>query len=279
MARARIIKKEDGSVLVERFSPIRRVEHVIAIVTFVALVVTGFPQRYIEAGWARWLLQAFGGLESARFIHRCAGVVFTAHAVVHIGAIVVGTLSKRMRLTMLPTPRDISDAWQTLRFYLGKRADKPAYPKFDYRQKFEYLGLVLGGLVMISTGLVLMYPAAIATVLPGQVIPASQLAHSNEAMLALLVLVIWHIYGASLSPEVFPLDTCIFTGYLPAEELRERHELEYQRLFPEGHSGEHSAAGGGNAERGDAEGGPSGSGGDGSGPPQPPARTSPSLVE
>jgi formate dehydrogenase subunit gamma len=275
MARARIIKKEDGSVHVERFSPLRRVEHVVAIVTFVTLVVTGFPQRFVEAGWARWLIQAFGGLETARFVHRCAGVVFTAHAVLHIGAIVVGTLSKRMRLTMLPTPRDISDAWQTLRFYLGKREDKPAYPKFDYRQKFEYLGLVLGGLVMISTGLVLMYPAAVATLLPGQVIPASQLAHSNEAMLALLVLVIWHIYGASLSPEVFPLDTTIFTGYLSAEELRERHELEYARLFPEGHSGEHPAASGGEAG---SDGGGAGSGED-AGPPQPPARTSPSLVE
>ena len=58
-------------------------------------------------------------------------------------------------------------------------------------------------------------------------------------MLAFLVLVIWHIYGAVLSPEVFPIDRSIITGYVSAEELEEHHAQEYDRLFPHGHGAAH----------------------------------------
>lgn len=229
----KIVKKRDGTVLIERFSPIRRVEHLLVIVAFVVLVVTGFPQKF-QGTWSAWLLGAMGGLDSARFVHRAAGVLFSIEAVVHLAAIVVGTVAGRMRLTLMPTPQDLRDAWGNLRYFLGFQPEQPQFPKFDYRQKFEYMGIILGGLVMVGSGLVLMFPALVATWLPGTVIPAARLAHSSEAMLAFLVLVVWHVYGSNLAPEVFPLDPSIFTGYLTEEELRERHALEYKRLFPKG---------------------------------------------
>lgn len=241
MASPTLFKRPDGTLLVERFTPIRRVEHVFGIIVFVLLVLTGFPQRYPDTTWAQALLGLFGGLESTRDTHRVVGYIFAGHAVVHLTAIMVGVLTRKMRLSLLPTTRDFRDAWMTLRYYLGFRRNKPPLPKFDYRQKFEYIGLVLGGLVMIVTGFILMFPNAFATLFPGQLIPAAQVAHSNEAILALLVLVVWHIYSAVFSPEVFPLDTCIFTGYLTAEELEERHEDEFKRLFPNGvPNGSHS---------------------------------------
>ena len=234
MAKPKLFRRPDGTLLVERFTPIRRAEHVFGICVFVLLVLTGFPQRYTDAAWAQALLSLFGGLESTRDIHRVFGFIFAGHGLIHLAAIAIGVITRKMRLSLLPTTRDFRDAWATLRYYLGFRKDKPPLPKFDYRQKFEYIGLVLGGLVMIVSGFILMYPNAVAAIFPGQLIPAAQLAHSNEAMLALLVLVVWHIYSAVFSPEVFPLDTCIFTGYLTAEELEERHEDEFKRLFPAG---------------------------------------------
>ncbi len=232
MRDVKIVEKSDGTVLVERFSPMRRVEHILVITTFTVLLLTGFPQKF-EGAWAAALLRLFGGLDTARLIHRAAGIVFVSHAVFHIGSILVGMLSGRMRPTLLPVPQDLRDAWENLRYYFGFRPHPPPFPKFDYRQKFEYLGLVLGGLVMASTGLILMFPIQAANLLPGQVIPAAMVAHSNEAMLAFLVLAIWHVYGAHLSPEVFPMDTSVFTGFMTREELAHHHPLEYARLFGE----------------------------------------------
>lgn len=232
-----IIRTPDGRVMVKRFSFPRRAEHMLAIVTFVLLVLTGFPQKFDTSAFGHWVLGLFGGLENARFVHRTAGIVFSLHAILHILAVIAGAATRRMRLTLLPTPQDLRDAWRNLLYYMGRRPRPPKLPKFDYRQKFEYIGLVLGGLVMVASGVILMFPVEAAAWLPAALIPAAQVAHSNEAMLAFLVLVVWHMYGAVLSPEVFPIDKSMFTGYMSAEELEAHHALEYERLFPHGHAG------------------------------------------
>jgi formate dehydrogenase gamma subunit len=238
MKDAKIIRGPKGEILVERFKPIRRFEHWLALVTFVALIVTGMPQKFYDASWASVVLDLLGGLERARMLHRIAGVLFAGHAVIHLLAILVGILRRKLRLTLVPTSKDFLDVWHNLLYYLGRRTTPPEFPKFDYKQKFEYFGIVLGGLVMIATGLMLMYPTLATMVLPGQIIAASRVAHSNEALLALSVLTVWHVYDCILSPEVFPLDRTIFTGYISAHDLKERYRHEYRRIFPEGEPGE-----------------------------------------
>ncbi|OFZ17780.1 MAG: hypothetical protein A2X94_04230 [Bdellovibrionales bacterium GWB1_55_8] len=244
MARTKIVRRRDGTVLVERFSPFRRVEHLMVIIVFVLLVLTGFPQKFYESTWATSTLNFFGGLDRARTVHRVAGMVFAFQAIFHIAVIMIGTLTKKMRLTLLPTPQDLRDVFATMSYYFGYRKEHPRYPKFDYRQKFEYLGMVLGGMVMVFTGLVLLYPGLTASIMPGQIIPAARIMHSSEALLALSVLIVWHVYGSHLSPEVFPMDTSIFTGYMTEEELAERHSLEYEHVFgkPPAHLAEHAEA-------------------------------------
>ena len=220
-----------GTVLVERFSLARRLEHLAAIATFLVLVLTGFPQRFYDAAWAAWIFDALGGLDVTRQIHRIAGFVFTGHAVLHLVAFGVGLATGKMRPSLLPVPQDLRDAWANLLYYLGHREAPPLLPKFDYRQKFEYVGMVLGGVVMIASGLVLLFPIETAALLPGEVIPAARVAHSNEALLAFLVLLVWHLYGSHFSPDVFPMDRSIFTGYQTKDALRRHHTLEYRRLF------------------------------------------------
>ncbi|OFZ17259.1 MAG: hypothetical protein A2X86_02065 [Bdellovibrionales bacterium GWA2_49_15] len=232
-AKVKIRQRQDGTFEVERFTPLRRIEHLMVILTFVILVLTGFPQKFYDTSWAAWALNMCGGLDSARLIHRVSGLIFSFHLFAHLAGIAIGTLAHKLTLSLLPTTRDIRDVFATLGYYLGKRSTAPAYPKFDYRQKFEYIGIVLGGLVMVFTGLMLLYPGIVAAILPGQFIAAAKVAHTNEAMLAFLVLLIWHVYGSHFSPEVFPMDKTIFTGYITKEELKHRHTLEFARLFPE----------------------------------------------
>jgi formate dehydrogenase gamma subunit len=233
MTRPRIIKSDDGTVLVERFPPARRLEHGMAIATFVLLLVTGFPQKFYQADWARFVIDVLGGLDATRTLHRVVGVVFAIHLLLHVSIFVAGLLTRRMRPSLVPGFQDLRDAWADLGYYLGFRERPAALPKFDYRQKFEYVGLILGGFVMAATGLLLYFPRFFVTFVPGELVPAARVAHSNEALLALLVLAIWHIYAAVLSPEVFPLDKSVFTGFIPAEELKHRHRREWERLFPE----------------------------------------------
>jgi formate dehydrogenase subunit gamma len=215
-----------------RFSGLQRFEHMAMMVIFVVLSVTGFPQKFYDHHWAQVLIGWLGGVDVARWFHRAAGISFTLLVVGHVGRLVAEVALGTAALSMIPSKQDFSDAVQTLRYYFGT-TDRPArFDRFDYRQKFEYWGLLLGSSIVVGTGLVLLFPISTARVLPGEVIPAAYLAHSQEGLMAFLVVIVWHIYNAHLSPDVFPFDTSIFTGKISLERMHHEHPLELERLGP-----------------------------------------------
>lgn len=204
------------------------------MVLFIILAVTGIPQRFFEAEWAQWLIVHLGGIDRVRWLHRVSGILFALVATLHIGVVLSLVLMRRVDLNMVPTKKDFRDAIVTLRYYLGLSEQQAQFDRYDYRQKFEYWGLVLGGIVMIITGFILYFPTFFTRFFPGQVIPAAQVAHSSEGLLAFLVVIVWHVYNAHLNPDVFPFDFSIFTGKVSEERIRHEHPLEYARLVEQG---------------------------------------------
>lgn len=221
------------SEYIKRFSLYRILEHQINMILFSVLVITGLSQKFHGTFWSDWVILTLGGIDSVRLIHRYTGVLFSLLLLQHILVAFYGVVFKKWQPTMLITKKDFSDAVENLRYYLGI-TDKPARcGRYDYKQKFEYWGVVVGGVLMVATGFTLWFPTEVFRVLPflpGQIIPAAKVAHTNEAMLALLVIVIWHIYNSIFSPEVFPLDTAIFTGKISLRRMLHEHPLEYEAL-------------------------------------------------
>lgn len=213
-----------------RFEPIQRLEHFLVMTLFTVLALTGIPQKFFDHGWARTLTGWLGGVDTARFLHRGAGILFGLVVVVHLTRVVLLVARGRAGLSLVPTRKDFRDAIVTLRYYLGVSEQQARFDRFDYRQKFEYWGLVLGATVVVATGSVLLYPSALTSVLPGQLVPAAQVAHSNEGLMAFLVVIVWHIYNAHFNPDVFPFDKTIFTGEISLERMRHEHPLEYERV-------------------------------------------------
>jgi cytochrome b subunit of formate dehydrogenase len=227
-----------------RFTLWQRVQHGLVIVLFTVLSVTGLPQKFFDAGWAIWIVDALGGIDRTRWLHRAAGVAFTVLLAVHVLVELFHLVRGRGSLSMIPHRKDFTDAIVTLRYYLGLSDRQARFDRFDYKQKFEYWGLVLGSLVVVSTGLVLLYPVHVTQWLPGVVVPVAMVAHSSEGLLAFLTIITWHIYSAVLAPEVFPLDTTMFTGRISEERLRHEHPLEWERLNAERDAGSQREASG-----------------------------------
>ncbi len=213
-----------------RFTVSQRIEHVAMMTVFTLLVLTGLPQKYAATDWAQFFAGAVGGVGNLRWVHRLMGWIFSIQMVVHIVELVLFVLRRKGPLSMVPNRRDFTDAVGTLKYYLGLAPHHPPYDRYDYKQKFEYWGMLMGSVVMVITGLVLLFPVAVAAVLPGQTIPVAKVAHSNEGLMAMLVIVVWHIYNAVLSPEVFPLDTAMFTGKISRERMEHEHALELERI-------------------------------------------------
>jgi len=213
----------------QRFSRWQRGQHLAVMLIFTLLCATGLPQRFFDSGWAQWMLSLFGGVDRARWIHRACGLALAGLMAVHFAVEIVALLRGKGSLSLVPTRQDFTDAVLTIRYYLGLSETQARFDRFDYRQKFEYWGLVLGSLVVVSTGLVLLYPVQVTQWLPGGIVPIASVAHSNEGLLAFLTILVWHIYNAHLSPDVFPFDTSIFTGRISLERMQHEHPRELER--------------------------------------------------
>lgn len=222
---------KQGNTVVLRFAASQRIEHILLMVSFSMLCLTGLPQRYSSAGWAHAILGVFGGLQQARTVHHFFAVVLIAEALYHAVVVVCELILVRPRPTaMLPGVRDARDGLASVAFLLGLRTEKPRYDRYDFRQKVEYWSVVWGTVVMSITGLILLFPVYATRFLPGVLLPASKIVHSYEAVLAFLAIVTWHLYIAHFAEGVLPFDSSIFTGKTTLERMKEQHPLEYEQL-------------------------------------------------
>lgn len=213
-----------------RFNRSQRMEHLLFMIAFTVLVVTGLPQKFSSDGWAQWIILNLGGIDITRFIHRTFGYVFALLAVYHLASVSFQVFLRRARPSMLLALKDFWDAVATLRYNLGLTEEHPQFDRFDFRQKFEYWGMVFGGAIMILSGFILLYPTLVTRFLPGELVPVAKIFHSYEGLMAFLIIVVWHLYGAHLGPGRFPGDTTIFTGKISRERMVDEHPLEYARL-------------------------------------------------
>ncbi len=227
LAQIKTKSKADSFV---RFVSRQRIEHLILMITFVALAVTGLAEKYYTAGWADWLIMNMGGIAMTRLIHRAFGLIFTISLLYHFVFLIFTLGFQNQKASMLPNMNDIRHIMDSLRYTFGFRERPILYGRYDYRQKFEYWGIIFGGTIMTLTGIVLVFPTAVTTILPGQFVAAAREAHGNEAMLAVLTIIVWHLYDVIFKPSIFPADLSIFTGKISKKRMLEEHAGEYYEI-------------------------------------------------
>jgi formate dehydrogenase gamma subunit len=198
---------ENLTTTIRRFSPNERLQHILILVSFFTLVITGFALKFSDAGWVK-ILSYIGLTETARgLIHRIAAVVMIVVAAWHLGYIVASKWGRQHLIGMLPTVQDIKDFMRSMRAYLSDKTPDIRPGIFDYTEKIEYWALVWGTVVMIITGFILWFPTALGEATPAWLIKVAEVIHYWEAWLATLAIIIWHLFFTIFHPEEYPGNT------------------------------------------------------------------------
>ena len=225
----------------QRFTRLNRVLHILMIVSFISLALTGMTLKFSYTGWAAILSHLFGGFESAGYIHRFFAIVMVSIFVIHL--IGLTKLKKKEykswkallfnHNSLLFNKKDLKDFIGSIKWFLGK-GERPQYGRWTYWEKFDYFAVFWGIFVIGSTGITLWFPEVLTSVLPGWVINVATIIHSDEALLATGFIFTVHFFNTHLRPEKFPMDIVIFSGRMPLEEFKLDRPAEYKELLEKG---------------------------------------------
>jgi cytochrome b subunit of formate dehydrogenase len=216
-----------------RFNVFHRLTHLVMMVTFIGLALTGLPLKYSDAFWARGLILLWGGVKGAGLFHRWFAAMTFGYFSLHLLWVFYYVLILKGHLfgpdSMVPSGKDFKDLFQHIAYFLGK-GKPPQLGRFTYWEKFDYWAVFWGIAFIGGSGLVLWFPEFFSRYLPGILFNIASTVHSDEALLATGYIFIVHLYNAHFRANVFPIDKSIFTGKIEAKEIMERHPLEWEHL-------------------------------------------------
>lgn len=216
-----------------RFSLVFRIQHIFLFVSVVVLIITGLPLKYHDTAWAEAFFSAIGGVMVSGLIHRIAAAILIGVGVFHMYYILLMREGRKHLKEMLPRFKDVTDVIRNVFYFFGFIKDRPQFRRFSYIEKFDYWAVYWGMVIMIGTGLMLWFKNQTMALIPKVILDAAKEAHSDEALLATLAIVIWHFYNVHFNPSKFPMSWTWLTGRISKKEMMHEHPLEYEELTAE----------------------------------------------
>lgn len=249
MTKQPLIKIVKGKKYYLKMNYAQRVQHLILMSTFILLILTGFPLKFYYYPWAESLMGFFGGPEITAVIHRICGVTMVTLFFYHWYYLfknlfkyyilpakkkkafsISGMLKFIYYSPMFPRIKDLKDVKDFLKYVFFISDEKPKHERFHWREKFDYWAVFWGIPLLGLTGAILWFETYATKIMPGWAVNVSFIAHSDEALLAAAVILIWHMYNAHVNYDKFPMSPLFLTGYLPEEIMKHEYYLEWERL-------------------------------------------------
>lgn len=236
-SRKKTEKETRSQYYVRCFTKNQRITHLFVVVSFMSLALTGMMLKFSGMPWAHFIANLFGGVGVARIIHRVAAVITFGYFIFHV--IYLLRIKRQRRFTwfkllsgeysLMFNKKDIFDFFATMKWFFG-RGPHPQYGRWRYWEKFDYLAVFWGVVIIGTSGLMLWFPEFFTKFIPGWMINVATIVHSDEALLAVGFIFTIHFFNTHLRPEAFPMDTVIFTGVTPLQEYKKDRPLDYEKL-------------------------------------------------
>jgi len=221
---------------IQRFDGHFLTQHLLLIISVVLLVISGlfeWAARYNSAGWAVSLSGSLGGLDFWRIIHRLGGILLVFVSCYHLVYIIIHPEGRRNFIELLPRIDDFRHLGQNLAWFAGLRSKPPKFGRFTYFEKFDYWAVFWGVVIMAGTGITMWFPGVTQKLLNSEafiLFNSFKEAHAHEAILAVLVILFWHMYNVHFRPGTFPGSLHWITGQITREKMSEDHPAEFESL-------------------------------------------------
>jgi formate dehydrogenase subunit gamma len=214
-----------------RFNLLTRIQHGLMAISIVILIITGLPLKFHDAALSLWFMNLIGGINVSSVVHRigATGLIFVG--LFHLLYIAFNKEGRRDFMLLLPRWKDLMDWILMLKYYFGMTQKRARFGRFSYIEKFDYWAVYWGMVIMITSGSLLWFQNFSLKFVPKFVMDIATEAHSDEALLATLAIIIWHFYNVHFSPSKFPMSKVFITGKLTREEMEEEHPLELEEIL------------------------------------------------
>jgi len=220
---------EEGEMF-QRFNRNFRFQHIVLFSSVIILIITGMPLKFPNFILSRLVITLWGGINNSTTVHRIGAGMLIYFMVHHLLYTILSRDGRKDLFLLLPGLKDLRDAAQNIRYFLGKDSEKPRFGRFSYIEKFDYWAVYWGCVIMIGSGAFLWGESIALKYFPKFVLDIAHEMHSDEALLATLAIVIWHFYNVHFNPERFPGTLLWWHGQISEHEIKEEHPLEYEEI-------------------------------------------------
>jgi len=222
-----LTRRRQQNPMMERMTANQRWQHLVLLVSFIVLVLTGFALKFPDS----WISTALGMGEQLRsIVHRIAGVVLISAGIYHVFYLASTREGRRLVRDLAPEPKDLKDAVGAILYHLNLTKQRPRFGRFTYGEKVEYWALVWGTALMGATGIMIWAKVWVGNMLARWWVDVATAVHYYEAILATLAIVVWHFYQVIGDPDVYPMNWAWWDGKMPVDHYREEHELDTESL-------------------------------------------------
>src|SRR5512142_284738 len=104
-----------------RFSLSDRAQHLVMLLSFTTLAITGLVQKFALNPVSIFLVRLWGGIENVRSTHHVAATLLMLVAVYHLISLGYKIFVLRRPMVMLPSLQDVKDALAVFTHNLGVR--------------------------------------------------------------------------------------------------------------------------------------------------------------
>ncbi|MHC4844725.1 MAG: cytochrome b/b6 domain-containing protein [Planctomycetota bacterium] len=200
-----------GQKLYRRFTRFQRVLHMVMMLSFFMLALTGMALKFSYMGWAQFISRTLGGSEAMGVRHRMGAIALIIVFAMHLANVV-------------RKKREAGKSWKQM--LTG--------PETIMFRKQDLKDLQASVFVIGMTGLILWFPELFTRIVPGWFVNVATIIHSDEALLAVGFIFTVHFFNTHFRPDKFPMDTVMFTGRVTLDELKYDKPGEYERLASAG---------------------------------------------